>query len=138
MNHFEVYKSYLEKQQIHLEEWQGDNYYFFGSNEQLKCGHTVRVVVGFDIKNTRAEVIILNYVNINNPSKREYIYQLLNELNGKYTFPKFFLDNEGKIMISTNLPIINNTFTPEVIDLIIFVLLEACDTEYSRFMKILW
>lgn len=131
------FKNFIDEKKLFMEEWESDNIKFFAFEENIKNGPKIRAVVGFGNDDLSAATYVVNYVNFSNPSKKEYVYELINELNSKYTYNKFTMDRAGNVMIAVHIPI-GNSFDPQsVLDLMIFAF-KAAEEEYSRFMKLQW
>jgi hypothetical protein len=122
---------------MELENWSNDNTEYFASEESIKSGPRVRIVFGFGKEDEVIRIYVLNYVQMDNPSKKEYVLELLNELNNKYSYAKFTLDDSDNILIGVNIPTSSNYNANFVFDLAIGAL-SIAEEEYSRFMKLQW
>lgn len=131
------FKNLIDEKEFFMEESELDKREIFAFEENIKNGPRVRIVIGFENEDYSATVFVLNYVNVSNPSKKEYFYELINELNIKYLYHKFTLDKSGNIIIGAHLPI-GDCFDPQTaLDIMIWAF-KAAEEEYSRFMKLQW
>ncbi len=138
MNFAQIYKDYLRGYKVTFTEGEVDNLELISTSEPLDCGITVRVTVSFtkSISNAIAGIHVLDFISINNISRKEALYKYLNELNLKHSFIKFVLDSNNKIIVFGILPI-NYSFEPEIVARMLLSILDACNFEYPRIMNII-
>lgn len=132
-----VFKNLLQTKGVYFEEFKEGDSLVFTFDHNIKNGPAIRAVVNFEEETRNFCVFVVNYVTIQNPSKRDFALQLLNELNTDYSFTKFILDKEGRVSICAYLPIANN-FDAELLLLMIIFVFKAAEDEYPKFMKLMW
>jgi hypothetical protein len=132
-----VFKNLLQSRDIIFEEIIEDKAHLFTIDQTIKNGPRVRSVVEFAEESSNAVIVLVNYVTIQNPSKRDYTLQLLNELNAAYSFNKFIMDKEGHVTISVYLSVKKN-FDAEQLLLLLIYAITAAEEEYPKFMKLMW
>ena len=108
----------------------------FSMQSNIKSGPRVSIVIIFPEDNTHVAVLCFNYVNVDNPSKSEYILERINELNMKYTYNKFTL-NDNNVVGQTFIPY-DEIINPELVWALMLSLYQAMEEEYRGFMKIIW
>mgnify|MGYP007012348610 CR=1 FL=1 len=135
-----IFSEYLKKEDINVNEFQDENFYIFSFDATIEAGPTANIVCFFD-ENTKADwtltIEALNYVKIDNPMKKEYILEKLNELNRKYNFVKFILSEEGAVFLKIYYNYYDN-FNPEKLLEMVFHIYDVLKDEYKGFMKIIW
>ena len=130
------FRNFLKSINVTLEEETKDDDIIFSVNNTIQAGPTVRLIVVLPNGDNQAAVIGANYVTINNPSKKEYILEKINELNMKYTYNKFVLvDNTIGVQVFMA---IDNNFSPETLWSFLLGAYDAMEEEYKGFMKIIW
>lgn len=137
MGNFELFKQYLKSIDVVLEEGNTEDANFFAIENTIPSGPRVRLVIIMDHDDKRVTILSFNYVSINNPSKKEYFLEKVNELNLNYAFNKFVIDEHNNIGVNVFLPI-NNNFDAESVWLLAIGAYRALEDEYKGFMKILW
>lgn len=137
-NNANSFKQLLDKNNIYADSWDGeDGAVCFQFNQKLKTGPNGRVMVIFNSEDTLVSIYALDYVTLVNTARKDYMYRLLNDLNSKYTYFKFILDNDNNIILSSFIPLENN-FRPEIAMRLILGVLDALEEEYSALMKVMW
>lgn len=133
-----LFKQYLNDNNLYADSWNGEKgSVCFQFNQKLKSGPNGRIVAIFNDTNSLVSIYALDYVTLTNTTRKDYMYKLLNEINNKYTFFKFILDNDNNIILSSFIPLENN-FKPEVAMRLIFGVLDTMEEEYSSLMKVMW
>lgn len=69
---------------------------------------------------------------------RTDIVEYLNKLNAKYKVFKYYVNENGDIVIESCIPTTDAAFTPEMIHAVIDVILKHLTEEYPNIMKIVW
>lgn len=131
------FKNYLISQNINLEFIEGENEKTSVEiRETLKCGAKLRILIIFDKEDSLVGVFGLDFIQGINPTRRNYMYETINDLNDKYTYYKYVLDKDSLMVQSYQL--FDNNFNSNVIMKIIFGMINVVDTEYQNLMKIIW
>jgi hypothetical protein len=138
MSNVQIFKNFLQQQNVFMEEVQEDNGgVFFRTRQDLKNGGSVVAVVAFNDREDLIDLQIFGIANINNPLKKEAVHNLLNELNTYYRFTKF-IEMEGRISAQYSYNVRPNSLDPgELMDTLI-MLLNTADDSYPKFMKLQW
>lgn len=132
----ELFKKYLDNNELTADIWEDGDDTYFQFHQKLDSGAQGRILVilGGD---SLLSVYALDYVNLTNSERKDQLYKILNDLNGKYTYYKFYLDEKNKIYSSSFVPFENN-FTPDVVMRLIVGTLNVLDEVYPLLMKIIW
>lgn len=130
-------KNILREYDIEYQEYTEASGYYIIIKEFIENGPAISIVIEFVNNKNFICIYISNYVLVKDLNKKNLVLQLLNELNGNYTFTKFFMDDKGEIRLATYIPIIANQ-SPENIILTIQVTSIAAHEEYPIIMKLLW
>lgn len=69
---------------------------------------------------------------------RHDITEYLNKLNAKYKVFKYYVNENGDIVIESCIPTTDDAFTPEMIHAVIDVILKHLTEEYPKIMKTVW
>lgn len=69
---------------------------------------------------------------------RHDIVEYLNKLNAKYKVFKYYVNENGDIVIESCIPTTDDAFTPEMIHAVIDVILKHLTEEYPKIMKTVW
>lgn len=133
-----LFKQFLDQNNMNVNSWDdedGETYFQF--NQKLNSGPNIKILTIFNPEDTMVSIYALDYVNLVNTTRKDYMYRLLNDLNSKYTYHKFAMDNNNNIILSCFVPVENN-FIPEMILKLIIGSISIMDNEYSSFMKAIW
>lgn len=133
----ELFEQYLKSIDVVLEKGNTEEGTFFAIENTIPSGPRVRMIILMNQDDKRVSIFCFNYVSINNPSKKEYFLEKVNELNLNYSFNKFTIDEENNISVNVYLPV-NNNFNAETVWLLAIGAYRALEDEYKGFMKILW
>lgn len=137
MSNTATFKKYFQENNFNLEDISDADGAIFRTRERLKSGGSVTIVYFFNKDETILDIKLFNIANISNPLKKENLYSLFNELNGKYRFISFYeFENELNGTYSFALP--KNGFNPSTVVDLTLSMIDAADAEYPKFMKILW
>ncbi|WP_264850146.1 YbjN domain-containing protein [Clostridium omnivorum] len=136
MRNAELFKGYLDKNNLYADTWSEGEKTFFQFQQKLKSGPAGRLLVIFG-GDTLVSVYALDYVSLSNTARKDYMYRVLNDLNMKYTYHKFLLDQDNNIMTSSFIPFSNN-FSEEVVMELLFGSLNVMEEEYATLMKAMW
>lgn len=111
------FKKYMIEQKIIFDEWSNDSDDFFAFDDKIKNGPNVRIAIGFAKGDLKVSVYIINVAEITNPSKREYALQLVNELNIKYSYNKFMMEDTGDVFLATHIPVFDVLLPENIISI---------------------
>jgi len=131
------FKELLEKNDIWVEFFDNEGDSYCNIKQKLACGPTINLILVFDNDDRLVRLHTMGYITFNNPSRKEYVYSLLNELNNKYSYFKFVIDKENNISVAYYLPFLNN-FSSDVVMQQILSTIEVMENEYAGFMKLIW
>lgn len=134
----DLFNQILNQHNIYFNTWdEDDGDVYFQFNQKLDSGPTVKILAIFNSDDTLVSIYVLDYVTLVNTARKDYMYRLLNDINNKYTYYKFTMDDKNHIILSCFIPMDNN-FKPEIILNLIFGSISVMDDEYPGFMKIIW
>ena len=137
MDNVQVLKDYLTKSNIRYEEgWLADGSAFFKAMYRLRTGDDVTLLFSFEPGGAALDITLLGLVRFDDPLKREKILNVLNELNAKYRYTKFFINNDGTVVAQTSLPTLS--FHPENAVRLGLATLFNVEEEYPNIMRIRW
>ena len=83
------------------------------------------------------DLSIFDIAKIEDASKREKLLELINERNMSYRFGKFFVSDDGNIVMRWSL-FIKDHFDPAFLLDMAFMLVGNVEEEYPKFMKLQW
>ena len=136
-NNAQQFKSFLMSQDINLDFMEDENgNTLVEIRESLKCGTKLRVIVIFNKEDSMVSMYGIDFVQGINPTKRNYMYEAINDLNNKYTYYKFLLDKDRVEVQSFVL--FDDNFSNEVIMKYIMGMINVVEQEFSGLMKIMW
>lgn len=136
-NNARIFNDFLKKQNLNLNFIDGDDgKTLLEINETLDGGIKVRICVIFDTDEKLIGIYAFDFIGGINPTKRSYLLDLLNEINSKYTYIKFVMNQDSIEVRSFSL--FNNNFEPSVIMQMIFNVMDAIKEDYSNIMRIMW
>lgn len=136
-NNARIFQDYLQSQNINLNFMDSDNGdTLIDIRESLDGGIKARIGVIFDNDDKMISVLALDFIGGINPSKRNYLIDLVNEINNKYTYFKFVVKQDN-IEIQSFL-LLNDNFDPSVLMQVIFGMMDCIKSEYSNIMRIMW
>lgn len=136
-NNARIFQDYLHSQNINLNFIDGDNGdTLIDMRESLDGGINARIGVIFSNDDKMISVYGLDFIGGINPSKRNYLIDLVNEINNKYTYFKFIV-NQDSIEIQSFL-LLHDNFAPTVLMYIIFGMMDCIKDEYSNIMRVMW
>lgn len=133
----QLFKEFLERNDIWVEFFDEDGDTFCNIKQRLECGPTVNILLVFDKDDKLVRLYTMGYITFNNPSRKQYIYSMLNELNNKYSFFKFVIDNQNNISVNYYLPFLDN-FSSDIVMQQIISTIGVLEDEYAGFMKLIW
>lgn len=134
----DLFKDYLKKENFYTDNWKTDDgNEVFQLRQKLENGPDGRLLIVLDKENNIVSIYALDYVTLSNPSRKDYMYRLLNELNMKYTYNKFTLSEDNNIIVSCFIPFDNN-FKPEIVMQNVYGAYKAMQNEYPGLMKVMW
>ena len=134
MSNATLFKEYLDKKGIVPETRNSETSVSFEFQQKLKTGASGRLLVVLE-EDTLASIYALDYISLSNTARKEYMCKVLNELNIKYTYFKFYLSTENIVVLQCSLPIRNNTFSADLIFNLLGNVLGTMEDEYSGIMK---
>ncbi|KGX86664.1 YbjN domain-containing protein [Pontibacillus marinus] len=138
MSNVERFKELLRQKEIYMNEGTNeDGSVFFRTEQKLKNGGSIGLVVAFSVEEHMVDVYGFDIAEITDPLKKESIHKLLNEINIDYRFNKFYMDNQGRISSSAAL-IFEDNFNPNVVFRLMVMALNTADEVYPKFMKVMW
>ncbi|MDY4979208.1 MAG: hypothetical protein SO095_01285 [Candidatus Onthovivens sp.] len=130
-------RNYLMSEDIELDFMEGDDGNSLTSiTQKLECGPTIKMLVMLDADDSMVRIYTRDFINGINPTKKSYIYEVLNNINTKYTYTKFVLIDDSIIIESFSM--FNNNFEPSIIMDQIIGIINIAESEYVDLMKIIW
>ena len=138
MKHFiEAFKTQLGKEKVEYQVLKDTEAPGLIIDQTLKNGQSIRFLVGFSEEDQIINIYLGKYITIDNPVKREYSLQFLNELNLKYTTSKFTINKNGDIIITASILFFKN-YDPSILFNLLVHLYGSAEEEYPHFMKLQW
>lgn len=131
------FRNFLNSQNINLEFIEGDNgETLVEIREGLKCGAKLRIVAIFDKEDSMVSIYGMDFVQGINPTKKNYMYETVNDLNNRYTYYKFLLDRDAVEIQAFAL--FNDNFNSEVVMRYIMGMIRVAEQEFSGLMRVMW
>lgn len=131
------FKNYLISKDMDLEFVEQDN----GDSvlelrQELKCGAKMRIVLVFTEDDSLVCIYGVDFIQGINPSKKNYMYEAINDINKSYSYYKFIM-NKDDIISQAFLPVDGN-FKSEVIMNLLFGMIRVVENEFAGLMRIMW
>lgn len=131
------FRSFTQSNEVNGEFLEGDNgESLVQFRQSIKGGPVMNLMVIFDSEDSLVSIYGENFVTGINPSKKVYLYELLNNLNAKYTYFKFVLSNDA-IEIQA-FDVIDNNYSNDTIMRILLGIIQVAEREYPIIMKTIW
>lgn len=139
MSKLDLFRDHLDEREYRYRELTDDEGVTraFIAQHEIKNNQILTVVYEFSEEETFADLGIFDIAKIEDPSKREAVLDLINELNQGYRFGKFFVSDEGNVVMRWSL-FIKDHFDPAVLLDMAFMLVGTIEEEYPKFMKLQW
>ena len=128
MSKLDLFRDHLDEREYRYRELTDDE------------GVTRAFIAQHEIKNNQILTVTYEFSEEEtflDPSKREAVLDLINELNQGYRFGKFFVSDEGDVVMRWSL-FIKDHFDPAVLLDMAFMLVGTIEEAYPKFMKIQW
>lgn len=103
--------------------------------QNLECGVLANFIIFFSKDDTKIDIYDFGFITGINPLKKQTMYEFLNQLNSKYTFVKFVMQ-DNSINISSHY--ILGEYDPELTVEYIMAMANIMTEEYGNFMKLIW
>ena len=139
MSKLDLFRDHLDEREYRYRELTDDEGVTraFIAQHEIKNNQILTVTYEFSEEETFLDLGIFDIAKIEDPSKREAVLDLINELNQGYRFGKFFVSDEGDVVMRWSL-FIKDHFDPAVLLDMAFMLVGTIEEEYPKFMKIQW
>lgn len=139
MSKLDLFRDHLDEREYRYRELTDDEGVTraFVAQHEIKNNQILTVTYEFSEEETFADLSIFDIATIEEYSKRGDLLELINEINQRYRFGRFFVSDEGEVVMRWSL-FIENHFDPEVLLDMAFMLVGTIEEEYSKFMKIQW
>lgn len=139
MSKLDLFRDHLDEREYRYREVTDDAGVTraFIAQHEIKNNQILTVVYEFSEEETFVDLGIFDIAKIEDSSKREAVLDLINELNQGYRFGKFFISDEGDVVMRWSL-FIKDHFDPAVLLDMAFMLVGTIEEAYSKFMKIQW
>ncbi|WP_418772376.1 YbjN domain-containing protein [Megasphaera sp.] len=139
MSKLDLFRDHLDEREYRYREVTDDAGVTraFIAQHEIKNNQILTVVYEFSEEETFVDLGIFDIAKIEDSSKREAVLDLINELNQGYRFGKFFVSDEGDVVMRWSL-FIKNHFDPAVLLDMAFMLVGTIEEAYPKFMKIQW
>ena len=137
MSNVDLLKQYFVQENIEPNTWENEEgkSTSFEFPQKLKTGANGRLLIVLD--EDIVNIYALDYVSLTNTARKEYICKVINEINTKYTYFKFYLDNDNNLILQSSMPIRDN-FNAELTFDILSGAYRTMEKEYSDIMKAMW
>jgi len=139
MSKLDLFRDHLDEREYRYREVTDDAGVTraFIAQHEIKNNQILTVVYEFSEEETFVDLGIFDIAKIEDSSKREAVLDLINELNQGYRFGKFFISDEGDVVMRWSL-FIKDHFDPAVLLDMAFMLVGTIEEAYPKFMKIQW
>ncbi|WP_306561894.1 YbjN domain-containing protein [Megasphaera sp.] len=139
MSKLDLFRDHLDEREYRYRELTDDEGVTraFIAQHEIKNNQILTVTYEFSEEETFLDLGIFDIAKIEDPSKREAVLDLINELNQGYRFGKFFVSDEGDVVMRWSL-FIKDHFDPAVLLDMAFMLVGTIEEAYPKFMKIQW
>ncbi|GHH98647.1 YbjN domain-containing protein [Neobacillus kokaensis] len=138
MSNVSIFRNYLQKQNVYMEEVQEDNGgVFFRTRQGFDNGGSVILVVAFNDREDLIDLQIFGVASINNPLKKEAVHNLINDLNVSYRFTKF-MEADGNVSAQYSYNVGQGELDPVFLMDTLIMLLRTTEESYPKFMKLQW
>lgn len=102
--------------------------------QDLECGVLANFVISFSKDDTRIDIYSFDLINEISPLKKQIMYEFLNQLNLKYTFVKFVMQ-DNSINVSSHY--ILSEYNPELTVEYITAMVNIMTEEYDNFIELI-
>jgi hypothetical protein len=126
MSNVVTFRNFLAKEKIPMQELVQDKKTYFRMEQKLKDGWKVMAILRF----------CLNVAEIRNPNKKPAVYELLNKLNVKFRYSKYY-ENNGFVSIKYSY-LIEENFNPVIAFKKLIMLLQTAEEAYPQLMEVIW
>lgn len=133
----DIFEDFLNEKEALFESYDLDGKTVFKFNQKLEQGPRGRILAVFDEDDGLVSIYAYDYLSLTDDAKKDSMYKLLNNLNLKYTYVKFYMDEDNDITLSSY-TLVENNFSPEVIFKMIIGVFNVLEEQYAAFMKIMW
>lgn len=138
MSNVQRFRDLLLEQNLDLQEGRNDDdTIFFRTEQKLKHGGSIVLVVAFSQDESLVDIYGFNVAQMTDPLKRDSTYKLLNDLNRDFRFNKFTMTSEGIVDVNSAL-VFENNFDPNIILRMLIMTVNTAEEAYPKFMKLLW
>jgi Fe-S oxidoreductase len=136
MSNVVTFRNFLAKEKIPMQELVQDKKTYFRMEQKLKDGWKVMAILSFNEKEDIVDLFCLNVVEIRNPNKKPAVYELLNKLNVKFRYSKYY-ENNGFVSIKYSY-LIEEYFNPVIAFQKLIMLLQTAEEAYPQLMEVIW
>lgn len=136
-NNVQIFMDYLERENLNADKVDGDDLCMVVLPAQIESGPTARIMCFF--ANDDSPFVFVEawgYVKIDNPMKKEYMLEKLNDLNRRYDIVKFLLSEKGDVIVRMTYQF--ESFDPDKLMGVVFFVYNVLKDEYKGFMKLIW
>ena len=119
------------------EDTNEDGVTFFRLRQKTESEYLI-ILISFNNDYSACDITIGNIVRIESPLKREELLKLLNEFNGKYRYQKYFVEDNGDVLVQYSLPVTDSTEGEDVERVLIIILGGIIKDNLPKFMKLRW
>ncbi|MGE6490421.1 YbjN domain-containing protein [Exiguobacterium sp. NPDC077395] len=137
MSNIAIFRNYLENENVYMEEIKDEDGTFFRTRQSFDNGGSVTVVVEFNKTEELIDLKIFGIANIQNPLKKESLYELLNNLNSAYRFTKF-IETDGNISAHYSLFLGETKLDPYHLTDVLLGIIGNAEESYPKFMRLQW
>ncbi len=114
MNNFYAFKKFLEERDLPFMEDTLNDEKVILISETTKKGFALRVFIQFTNDDRLVGLYVFNFAILLDRTDKDALLDILNELNCKYSYFKFAIDQNDEIVISNNQTYLEN-FSPELL-----------------------
>lgn len=137
MSNVEIFRNYLQKEDLHMEEVKGEEGIFFRTRQSFDNGGTVMVLVNFNAEEDLVDLDVYGVATVKDPLKKEAALKLINQLNTDYRWAKFY-EVDGMVSIRYSYQLVKNELNPGLLLDTTVSLLNSAEASYPKFMKLQW
>ena len=136
MSNVAKFRSFLQREKIHMNEMKEGDITFFRAEQRLKDGWKVLLVYSFTKDEKVADLFCFNVAEMKNPDKRADVQVLLNKFNANFRYSKLY-EEDGIISIRYAYSI-EGDFLPDLAFRKLIMLLETAEQVYPQLMEVIW
>ncbi len=129
------FEEFLKTNNMVLEKNVNEDLTTFLIRENIENAGPTTIGVLFNNHDGLVNIVAYQFLRINKPAKQQQVMELVNTLNGEYTFCKYVVKDDF-VTLHISVPFKNN-FSAQLLSELIATLINTIKQDYPRFMTIL-